>query len=259
MTQTGQPGPFYAGETWTWDVRAGHQTIFTHVGTAAEIDGLAATYQTAGYKLRRTKTPGQPDRLEVSADVALDGSSTTADAALSVDWELDGSDYEISIYKQMILRGVPDHLATEIESWVSVLKGGTGFSLADAIAGVRYEATISPTFDADTAEEWLKLVKSGVESHRVSNFVLRKTIAAPNAWTNSATANIGKLYTKAQIQSENTGVFAIPSGVAVDMPSTGYWLKGTPRRRTMGNGKIQWSQEWQHADTFSTLQYDLVT
>lgn len=258
MTQTGQPGPFYAGETWTWDVRAGHQTIFTHVGTAAEIDGLTAAYQTAGYKLRRTKTPGQPDRLEVSADVPLDGTVTTSDAALSVDWELDGSDYEISIYKQMILRGVPDVLVNYIEATISSLKSSSAPDWAGAVTEVRSVAGAN-SYDADKAEGWLKLVNSGVESHRVSNFVLRKTIAAPNAWTNSATANIGKLYTKAQIQSENTGVYAIPSGVAVDMPSTGYWLKGTPRRRTMGNGKIQWAQEWQHADTFSTLQYDLVT
>lgn len=258
MTQTGQPGPFYAGETWTWDVRAGHQTIFTHVGTAAEIDGLTAAYQTAGYKLRRTKTPGQPDRLEVSADVPLDGSSTTSDAALSVDWELDGSDYEISIYKQMILRGVPDVLVNYIEATINSLKSSSAPDWSGAVTEVRAVA-VANSYSADNAEGWLKLVNSGVESHRISNFVLRKTIAAPNAWVNSATPNIGKLYTSAQIQSENTGVFAIPSGVSADMPSSGYWLKGTPRRRTMGNGKIQWMQEWQHADTFSTLQYSLVT
>ena len=262
ITQTGQAGPHQKEDELEWDERNGPVRTLIFEGVAAEIDGLVPTYQAPGYRYSRRSMGGGLFQLRVSAANAMDGTSPTADAAVQVDWELDGSDYEISIYKRMVQRSVPEHLATFIERVAARLKAAsdTSFPLALAVAEVRAEATdVSPTFDADYAEGWLLLVVAGVESHRVSNFVVRKTLVAPNAWVSGATLNVGLLYTWAQLIAEHAGFGPVPSGISAEMPAGGYYLKGTPRRRTQGNGKIQITQDWQHSDTFSTLQYDVVT
>ncbi len=258
QTQTGQSGPWQRDDEYEWDEKNGPSRVIVWEGTRAEIDGLLPTYQVAGYRLQRRQAPGGLSRLEVRAASAMDGTDDTTDAALTIEWELDGSDFEISIYKWMLVRSVPDLLANFIEATINALRADDTKDFAVAISDVRTVAA-GQIYDEDDAEAWLLLVKGGVESHRVSNYVVRKTMAAPNAYVSGATLNVGKLYTKTQLLAEHTGVHAVPTGVSADMPSDGYYLKGTTRRRTMGNGKIQIVQEWQHADTFSALQYDLVT
>lgn len=254
-TQTGNPGPFRIADEIEWDERNGTQTVIVYRGARREIEGLVPTYQVPGYLVRRRQEQGGIWRMEVRAAQALDGSDPTGDDAIQVQWDLDGNDYSISIYKAMVLRGVPQQLVTYIESWVSDMRSDKALLLADAIAAVRAEAD-SVSYDADLAEGWLDLVLGGVETHDVSNFLLRKVTTAPNAWVSSASPNVGKLYTTAQLLAEED---AIPSGIVAELPSGGYWKKNTPRRSTTGNGKIQIQQDWQHADTFSPLQYDLVT
>jgi len=256
--QTGQAGPHEGGETWTWDQRQGDTTIFSYTGTPAEIDGLVATYRVAGYKLRRSRAPGQLDRLEVSADAALDGSSPAADAAVSVEWELDAGGIEISIYKRMVQRGVSITLANIIEQQVQKLARDEANLYSDSVVAVTAAAT-TDGFNSTTALEWMDLVLAGVTIHRISNAVVRLTLSAPNAWVSSASVNVGSLYTRAELLAEYTGVYATPTGISADMPSTGYYLKEPVKRRTMGSGKIQLVYEWTHADSFSPLQYDLVT
>lgn len=261
LVQTGQAGPFQMDDELEWDERNGWRRVIVWHGTEVEIAGLIPTYAVAGYQLSRRKAPGGLFQLRVSANNAMDGSPTTTDAAITVDWELDGSDFEISIYKRMAQRSVPTALVNAIEAGVNQVRDGTftrDIILNASVTGILAVAT-AEGFNTTTATEWFDLVLEGVEAHRVSNYVVRKTIAAPNAWVAGATLNVGKLYTKTQLLAEHTGVHAVPNGISADMPSTGYYLKGTTRRRTMGNGKIQIVMEWQHGDAFSALQYDLVT
>ena len=258
ITHVGQAGPHQKEDELEWDERNGPVRTLIFEGVAAEIDGLVPTYQVAGYRYSRRSMGGGLFQLRVSAANAMDGTSTTADSAVQVDWELDGSDYEISIYKRMVQRGMPVLLANYIEATVNALKGSNAPDYAAAVSEVRGVAT-GQSYAEDDAEGWLDLVTEGVESHRVSNFVVRKTLTAPNAWVSGATLNVGLLYTRAQLIAEHAGFGPVPTGISAEMPSGGYYLKGTPRRRTQGNGKIQITQDWQHSDTFSTLQYDLVT
>jgi hypothetical protein len=187
---------------------------------------------------------------------AQDGSDA-ADQT-SVDFELDGNDRDISIYKRMEERGVPAHLASYIESWDNDMRSDKTLLLADAIAAVRGEASgVSPTYDEDDAEAWFTLVRSGVTTHPLPGaYVLRKTLTAPNAYVSGASLHVGELYTTAQLLAEQT---TIPSGIQADMPSGGYWLKATPKRRTLPKGQIQITQEWLHGNEATALQYDLVT
>lgn len=258
LVQTGQAGPFQMDDELEWDERNGWRRVIVWHGTEVEIAGLIPTYAVAGYQLSRRKAAAGLFQLRVSAANAMDGSPTTTDAAITVDWELDGSDFEISIYKRMVQRSVPVSLASYIQAKAEVAKASVDPVYSAEVGQVRAEATLQG-YDADDAEDWLDLVIAGVEAHRVSNYVVRKTISAPNAWVAGATLNVGKLYTKTQLLAEHTGVHAVPNGISADMPSAGYYLKGTTRRRTMGNGKIQIVMEWQHGDAFSALQYDLVT
>lgn len=261
ITQTGLAGPHQQGDEYEWDSRTGPSRTIVFVGTETEIDGLLPTYQVAGNKLSRRSKGGGLFELRISASNAMDGSSTTnadgsitvPESAVQIDWTLEGSDYEISIYKRMVQRLVPQKLVTYIESWVNDMRGDKTLLLEDAVAAVRGEA-VGVAYSEVFAEEWLNLVLSGVESHRVSNFVVRKTITAPSEWVSVATPNVGKLYTYAQLAAEHL----IPSGIAQDMPAGGYYLKATPRRNTVGIGKVQIQLEWQHAESFSPRQYDLV-
>ena len=257
-TQTGNPGPFRMADEIEWDERNGTTTTMVFRGARREIDGLVPTYQVPGYRVTRRQEAGDIWRLEVRASMALDGSDNTSDDLLSVEWSTPGSTEVVSIYKGMALRGVPDHLITYIESWVNDMKANKDLLLADAVAGVRGQAAgVSPTYDEDDAEGWFLLVLGGVENHRISNFTVRKVLTAPNEWVAGATLNVGKLYTRAQLLAEHTGVHACPVGIYTDLPTTGYYYKETPQRSTTGNGKIQVQQDWQHADFFSPLQYDL--
>jgi len=255
-TQTGNPGPFRIADEVEWDERNGTQTVLVYRGAKREIEGLVPTYMVAGYRVKWRQESGDIWRIEIRAAQALDGSDTTAEAAVQIQWDLDGNDYSISIYKQMVLRAVPQELVTYIEAVVNNLRTDKDWPLADAIEAVRYTAVLV-SYDEDNAEGWLELVMSGVETHDVSNFVLRKTTTAPNSTVSGATLNVGKLYTTTQLMTEQGS--SIPTGISVEFPNGGYWKKNTPRRSTQGNGKIQIQQDWQHTTTFSALQYDLVT
>ena len=258
LAHTGQAGPHQLEDELEWDVRSGSVRTLVFEGTEVEIAGLIPTYQVSGYRYSRRAMGGGIFQLRVSADNAMDGSSTAGDAAIQVDWELDGSEFEIPIFDRMVQRAVPLLLVRFIEAQVKALRADEDKDFAVAVSDIRSVAT-GQGYDEDDAEDWFKLVMAGVESHRVSNYVVRKTLTAANAYVSGATLNVGELYTRAQLLAEHTGVHAVPSGISAEMPAGGYYLKGTPRRRTQGNGKIQITQDWQHSDTFSALQYDLVT
>ena len=264
-TQTGNPGPFRIADEVEWDQRNGTQTSLVFRGARREIEGLVPTYMVAGYRVKWRQESGDIWRMEVRAAQALDGSPQSGSlpeygdgAAVQIEWALEGNDYSISIYKAMVLRAVPLHVVNKIEVLFNRLRSDKDYTLDLGVAVVRAEATdIEPFYDADMAEGWLRLVVSGVETHDVSNFLLRKTTTAPSGWVASASPNVGKLYTTTQLMTEQGST--IPTGISVEFPNGGYWKKNTPRRSTTGNGKIQIQQDWQHATTFSALQYDLVT
>lgn len=257
-TQTGNPGPFRMADEVEWDERNGTTTTMVFRGAKREIEGLVPTYQVPGYRVTRRQESGDMWRMEVRAAMALDGSDNTSEDLLSVEWSTPGTSVTVSIYKGMALRGVPDKVLTFIEATVNAFKSDSTKNFAVAVSDIRAIAT-NNSYSPDNAEAWFKLVLGGVENHYTSNFTVRKVTTAPNAWVAGATLNIWKLYTKAQLLAEHTAVHAMPAGVAADLPSTGYYYKETPQRSTTGKGKIQIVQEWQHADTFSPLQYDLVT
>ena len=161
----------------------------------------------------------------------------------------------------MIQRSVPVALVNAIESNAKKVQDGTltrATALSASTTGVLAVATAAG-FNTTTATEWFDLVLGGIEVHRQSNPLVRSTISAPAQWTTSASINIGKLYTKTQLNAAFTGVFAIPARILADMTSTGYYLREPVRIRTMGNGKIQVTSEFIHGDAFSSLQYELVT
>jgi len=202
----------------------------------------------------------EPDSEGITATItvrvpdAQDGSAPEDQA--SVEWELDGNDRDISIYKRMEQRGVPAHLSSYIEA-ISNDTAAKVNTYDEGVAFVRAEAGVSPTYDADLAEDWFKLVREGVTTHpEPGAYVLRKVTTAPNAYVSGASLNVGKLYTTAQLLVEQD---TIPTGIQADLPSDGYWLKATPKRRTLPKGQIQITQEWLHGYTASSLQYDLVT
>jgi hypothetical protein len=258
-TQTGNPGPFRIADEVEWDERNGTQTVLVYRGAKREIEGLVPTYMVAGYRVKWRQESGDIWRIEIRAAQALDGSDTTAEAAVQIQWDLDGNDYSISIYKQMVLRAVPQNLVSVIEASVNQLRAGTftrDVLINAAPSGIIATAT-TEGYDTTNAVGWFDLVLSGVETHDVSNFVLRKTTTAPNSTVSGATLNVGKLYTTTQLMTEQGST--IPTGISAEFPAGGYWKKNTPRRSTQGNGKIQIQQDWQHTTTFSALQYDLVT
>lgn len=254
-TQTGNPGPFRIADEVEWDERNGTQTVIVYRGARREIEGLVPTYQVPGYRVTRRQEQGDIWRMEVRAAQALDGSDQTSEAAIQVTWELDGNDYSVSTSKAMLLRGMPDALASYIHTRFNTLESDPSLTYELAVIQVRNVATAN-SYDPDAAEQWLRLVRGGVEAYDVSNFLLRKVTTAPNAWVSTASPNVGKLYTTAQMLAEEPD---IPSGITAELPSDGYWKKNTPRRSTTGNGKIQIQQDWQHTTTYSPLLYDLVT
>lgn len=257
-TQTGNPGPFRMADEIEWDERNGTTTTMVFRGAKREIDGLVPTYQVPGYRVTRRQEAGDIWRAEVRASLALDGSDPAGEAAVQIQWDLDGNDYSISIYKAMVLRAVPQNLVSCIEASVNQLRAGTFTRevLINATGVGIIDTATAEGYDTADAVAWFDIILGGVETHDVSNFLLRKVTTAPNAWVSTASPNVGKLYTTAQLLAEEPD---IPSGITAEFPSDGYWKKNTPRRSTTGIGKIQIQQDWQHATTFSALQYDLVT
>jgi hypothetical protein len=107
---------------------------------------------------------------------------------------------------------------------------------------------------------WTELV-NGRETYQVSSYALRINRTFSSLYQNTiSTANVGKLYTYAQIQAEASSISSpISNAVAANVPTSGYWLKQAPVLAELSNRKLQLNQEWWWSDSYSQFLYDLKT
>jgi len=84
---------------------------------------------------------------------------------------------------------------------------------------------------------------------------LRHTVViTSNSTIQPVLTNVGKVYSTAALQSAEN----IPGTIKFSLPD-GYWLKRTPTVDQYGTDKWQITQEYWHADSYSTFLYEEAT
>lgn len=107
---------------------------------------------------------------------------------------------------------------------------------------------------------WSELIQ-GRETYQVSSWALRINRTFSSLYSNTIpTTNVGKVYTYAQIQSE-AATISSPISIAINsnIPTGGEWLKQAPILTELSNRKLQMTQEWWWADSWSAFLYDAAT
>lgn len=199
------------------------------------------------------KAVGVDIAISLSEDV---GGSATLEASLPADispvetiqWSLDGNDLEKPIETHPMLAGVRDE---EIELLRRV-KANPQY----VISQWQSEMTSSSQSTAVATNTFriLSLIKRGVEVYSISQWTLRRS-AVHSSYTTSqiALSNVGRQFTLAQLISME-GL----DNIKFSMPSTGYWIKRTPKVATEGiRTKVE--TEYWHVDAASVYLYPFAT
>lgn len=98
-------------------------------------------------------------------------------------------------------------------------------------------------------------VLAGYDFFSYSQFVLQRTmVVAQGSQIKTGINFVGQQYTSNQlIDQEN-----VPADITADMPG-GFWLKRTPTREQMADGRVTITQQWWHSESYSSFIYDPLT
>jgi len=235
---------------YTWNPRTGYQQVVVYTGTPAELETLSANAISNGYSVRYVPDQqGGYSSLEVTY-----GAAETQDPAvpLSDEWSLIGNDLEKSIFEH-------PSVTSEQETWepsekvnfkaaIEAALRGDGTTAADLLDPL-------PAGSVQLADSLYDELAKGVEAYTVSQFVLRHTVViTSNSTIQPVLTNVGKVYSTAALQSAEN----IPGTIKFSLPD-GYWLKRTPTVDQYGTDKWQITQEYWHADSYSTFLYEEAT
>lgn len=203
--------------------------------------------------VRDWKNVGVDIAISVSEDV---GGSAVLEASLppdinpveTIQWSLDGNDLEKPIETHPMLANIRDE---EIELLRRV-KANPQY----LITQWQSEMTSSsqPTGIAVNTFRILSLIKRGVEVYSISQWTLRRSaVHSSYATSQIALSNVGRQFTLAQLIAME-GL----NNIKFSMPSTGYWIKRTPKVATEGiRTKVE--TEYWHVDAASVYLYPFAT
>lgn len=230
------------GQQWAWDQQTGDTLIRAWRGSQQWATAYHNSLKGAAGVLRtRLSQDGDGAVYIVTAEYGQIQQQAETDGSIPYFWELAGNMIEKSVY---------EHPAFD------ALTAAQKLAVKTAID----ENTASPTLDA-TQQLLYDEIINGREAYQVSSYVLRINRTHSSLYANTiSTANVGKIYTYAQIQVEASSI-ASPISVSINsnVPSSGAWLKQAPILTELSNRKLQMTQEWWWSDNWSTVLYDAAT
>jgi O6-methylguanine-DNA--protein-cysteine methyltransferase len=181
------------------------------------------------------------------------------DASIPYFWELAGNMIDKSVFDhpkfysgQAVDEGASPPIYMTFAQVTDVKQ-----AIQDNLTGTPLSAKIA-TWTTKQVQLWSEII-NGRETYQVSSYALRINRTFSSLYENTvSTANVGKLYTYAQIQAEASTVASpISNAVNANVPASGYWLKQAPVLSELSNRKLQMNQEWWWSDSYSQVLYDL--
>jgi hypothetical protein len=231
---------------YSWNPRTGYQQVVLYTGTQSELDSIASVAKANNYSHRYVPdASGGYSTLEVTYGAAETQDPTEA---LADEWSLLGNDLEKSIFEHPSVTSEQDGWTSEqklnFKSAVEAASRGDSATTVDMLEEL-------PDGAVQLAESVYEELAKGVEAFPVSQYVLRRSITiASNSTLQPALDNVGKVYSTSGLSASE----GVPATLKFSLPD-GFWLKRTPSVEPSGVDKWVITQEYWHADEYSTFLY----
>ena len=240
IIRTGAPGPTLKARDLTWQRGQGFRSRLVYRGTRDECIAQFSNVSLGAQTVSMIQEGDSPMcTLETTFGNAMDGSQNDQANLLTEIWTLDGNDLEKPIFshaKFQALTTVEQQALRDYESQQS--KATTAITSSDGLL-------------------FLVEIKKKTQGYTISQYVLRRVQTIDPAWTSQIDATNANNY-----YSSTANLLAaepnIPTIIIPTFPA-GMWLKRTPKIQQQSNGKYEATQEWWHADSWSSLFYNLAT
>lgn len=250
------------GDDWGFDRQSGFTLIRRWRGNKQWADAYLNTLANDANVLRARRTQdGDSPVYTVTAEYGQIQTQAETDGTIPYFWELAGNMIEKSIYDnpkfysgQSVNTGATPPIYISFDQ-VNVVK--------DAIQNNTSGEELSSLYSGWTETQknlWSELIQ-GRDTYQVSSWALRINRTYSSNYSNTIpTTNVGKVYTYAQIQAEAASIVS-PISVAIhsNIPSGGEWLKQAPVLTELSSRKLQLTQEWWWADSWSAFLYEAAT
>jgi hypothetical protein len=176
----------------------------------------------------------------MTAPDAQDGADPDAEAEITTIWTVAGNDIEKD------LESHPD--------WIGLAQSSRE-NLRDFKNGSKKEGDFTLAAGDTNAEGFKSLIKAGTTSYTISQIVVQRTMTVAPTYSAGAASmtNVNRIYSKGGL----TTAESIPDTIFFSLLA-GQYLKRTPSITQQPNGSYQITNEWWHADTWSTLLYGSV-
>lgn len=250
------------GQQWAWDQQTGDTLIRAWRGSQQWATAYHNSLKGAAGVLRtRLSQEGEGPVYIVTAEYGQIQQQAETDGTIPYFWELAGNMIDRSVFDHPFFKSAETIPSPNPEGYTMTFSqvNDVKQSISDNLTGT----ALSQKYIGWTTTQqqlWTEIV-SGRENYQVSSYVLRINRTHSSLYANTiSTANVGKLYTYAQIQSEASSI-ASPISVSINsnVPSSGAWLKQAPILTELSNRKLQMTQEWWWSDNWSTFLYDAAT
>lgn len=254
-----------------WDPRTGDQIVRRWRGSPAAVELQRLALRGAGIRYQVE----QPEDGSYAIINGYYGAAETQDPgqAISDVWDLEGEDPEKAIWEHprwiRLTQFADDDTRAEyvakVRTWIENLaRGERTWTDDDGTVIVLNQSEILENaailFNLTVGQQeylWLKwLIQdfvSGVEAWPTSRWVLRRTLTVSEGTTiRMDRRNVGNVSTTQELAAMNP----IDPEILFDLPTTGWWVKRTPKKLNVGSGKYTIMYEWWHADDYSRFVYD---
>ena len=218
-----------------WNALTGYRATRKFRGLKDDILGMVPAMRQAGFTFRITPDEDGPmSECVMTAPDAQDGADPSADTEITTTWTVAGNDIEkdleshpnwltLAVTERELLREYKDGTKKESEALTTTLNGAN----------------------------FKTLIKAGTTSYTISQIVVQRTITVGPGFAGAAAMSyINRIYSQAGL----TAAESIPDTIVFSMLA-GYYLKRTPTITQQPNGRFQITNEWWHADTWSTTLY----
>ena len=196
---------------------------------------MVPSMRQAGYTFRITPDEDGPmSECVMTAPDAQDGADPSAETEITTTWTVAGNDIE---------KDLEAH-----PNWLSMAETEREL-LREYKAGSKKESEVTTT--TTHGANFKTLIKAGTTSYTISQIVVQRTMTVGPGYAGAAAmTNINRIYS----QTGLTVAEGIPLTIVFTMLA-GYYLQRTPTITQQPNGRFQITNEWWHADTWSTTLY----
>ena len=221
-----------------WNSTTGFRATRKFRGLKDDILGMVPSMRQAGYTFRITPDESGPmSECVMTAPDAQDGADASAETEITTTWTVAGNDIE---------KDLESHA-----NWLN-LEEAEREALREYKAGSKKESEVTTT--TTHGGNFKTLIKAGTTSYTISQIVVQRTMTVGPGYAGAAAmSNINGIYSASGLSSTEN----IPPTIVFTLLS-GYYLKRTPTITQQPNGRYQITNEWWHADTWSTTLYGSV-